>query len=81
MYQQNALDLQNYPFENYFTMPQRIKYINAEGHPHEQVLQIIKRKSKEIIVRDPNDDHVFSIPRHSVESISDPKKEKDKDTE
>jgi len=56
---------------------QRIKYINKAGYTLDQVLKIIKRKSKEIIVRDPNDGHEFPIPRHAVESISEPEKEKD----
>ena len=49
---------------------QNIRYTNKLGHPTELVVQIIKKRSKDIIVRLPEDDREFSIPRKAVESIS-----------
>ena len=57
-------------------MPQRIIYTNREGLRNSQVLKILRKKSKVITVQDPNDGHIFDIPRQAVESIEDPKKEK-----
>jgi hypothetical protein len=56
---------------------QRIKYISKEGEHHDQVLKIVKRLSKVIVVRHPDSDETetFTIPRGSVESIQEAKKE------
>ena len=48
---------------------QRIKYFNKTGDPCDMILQIIKKQSKYILVRNPEDNHEFTIPRIAVESI------------
>ena len=56
---------------------QRIKFINQEGYPCDMVLQIVKKLSKVIIVKDSEGNLLAPIPRNSVESISEPKKEEE----
>jgi hypothetical protein len=46
------------------------------GMPCDQVLKIVKKRSKDILVRNPEDNHEFTIPRNAVESISDIQDEK-----
>jgi hypothetical protein len=54
---------------------QRIVYINKAGNRMDVVLQIVKKLSKVIIVKDTEGNLIAPIPRNSVESISDPVKE------
>ena len=54
----------------------RVNYINKAGFPCSKVVRILKKQSKVIRVQDPEDGNEFPIDRHSVESISDPEKEK-----
>ena len=54
---------------------QRIKYINKAGEPYDMVLKIIKKQSKVIIVMNPEDESIISIPRGAVISISEDKME------
>ena len=53
-----------------------MNYINKAGFPCSKVVRILKKQSKVIRVQDPEDGNEFPIDRHSVESISDPEKEK-----
>ena len=54
----------------------RIKYITKDGERYDLVLKIVKKLSKVIIVRNPDDGHEFMIQRNAVESISDIQNEK-----
>ena len=56
---------------------QRIKYISKEGEHHDQVLKIVKRLSKVIVVKHPEseDNDTFTIPRGAVQSIEPAKKD------
>ena len=57
-------------------MLQRIIFINKEGQWNDMVLDIIGKKSKCIIVRNPEDGLLMPpIPRKNIESISDPVKD------
>jgi hypothetical protein len=60
-------------------MLQRIRFINKEGLPNDMVLKIVKRQSKNIIVRNPEDDSLMTIPRGAVQEISEAKKEEEID--
>lgn len=56
---------------------QRVTYINKTGQTISLVLEIIGRRSKNIIVKN-QDGNTFEIPRRDIESIEDPEKnEKD----
>ena len=55
-------------------MLQRITFINKNGKPCDMVLDIIKKDSKFLRTRNPEDGKLFDIPRGAVESISDPEK-------
>ena len=57
-------------------MLKRIKYINKDGQPYDMVLDLIRKKSKDIVVRRIDDNFEFTIPRKAVESITDPEKTK-----
>lgn len=54
-------------------MIQRIIYINKAGQTIDMVFDIIGKKSKNIIVKRPDDDAIMIIPRKDIESITDPK--------
>ena len=55
-------------------MLQRIIYINKAGETLDLVLDIIGKKSKCLIVRNPEDGKEYNIPRHDIESIEEPQK-------
>lgn len=57
-------------------MLQRVRFIDKFGNPCSLVMRIVKRKSKTIILQNPEDDHIIEIPRSSVESIEEVKNEK-----
>jgi hypothetical protein len=61
-------------------MLQRIIYISLIGERHDIILEIIKKKSKVIVCRNPEDDSMMDIPRHSVIEILPAKIEKDAQT-
>jgi hypothetical protein len=53
-------------------MIQRVIFINKAGETLDMVLDIIGRKSKDLIVRHPETGEEFPIPRRFIESISEP---------
>jgi hypothetical protein len=55
-------------------MIQRIVYINKAGETLSLVLDIIGKKSKCLIVRNPEDGKISNIPRKDIDTISDPEK-------
>ena len=55
---------------------QRIVFINKLGDTVDMVLEIIGKKSKNIITRQPDDGAILIIPRKDVEVIRDIDKEK-----
>jgi hypothetical protein len=56
---------------------QRIIYINIIGEHRDQVLDVVKRRSKFIDVINPATGDIIPIPRNSIESITEPLNEKD----
>lgn len=59
-------------------MLQRIIYLNKDGYPYDRVWDIIGKRSKNIIVKDPMDGKISEIAREDIESISEPEIEKEK---
>lgn len=53
---------------------QEITYLNIGGYPNIQVLEIVKKRSKDILVRDPESGKEFPIPRRAVVEIKEAKK-------
>jgi hypothetical protein len=56
---------------------QRITFINKDGQPYDLVLDIIKKQSKIIVTRNPEDGSILNIPRNAIESIETPIIEKE----
>ena len=53
---------------------QRIVYLNKVGETLDQVLDIIGKRSKNIVVKHPGESKSFEIPRKDIEEISEPEK-------
>jgi hypothetical protein len=56
-------------------MLQRVIYINIIGEHRDQVLDIVKRRSKFIDVINPATGDIIPIPRNAIESIENPEKD------
>jgi hypothetical protein len=54
-------------------MLQRVIYIDKEGERMDIVARVIRRRSKEIVIKIEDYEYPITIPRGAVESISDPK--------
>jgi hypothetical protein len=57
---------------------QRILFINKEGQPCDMTLDIIRKQSKVIVTRNPEDGTIMNIPRQAVDDILEPVKDDDK---
>jgi hypothetical protein len=57
---------------------QRILFINKEGQPCDMTLDIIRKLSKVIVTRNPEDGTIMNIPRQAVDDILEPVKDDDK---
>jgi len=57
---------------------QRIIFINKEGQPCDMTLDIIRKQSKVIVTRNPEDGSILNITRRSVVEISEPIKDNEK---
>ena len=56
----------------------RVKYINKIGFRNDLILAITKKRSKDIVCKQPDDGAEIIIPRGSVKSIEEPQIEKEK---
>jgi hypothetical protein len=57
---------------------QRILFINKEGQPCDMTLDIIRKQSKVIVTRNPEDGTIMNIPRQAVDDILEAVKDDDK---
>jgi hypothetical protein len=56
---------------------QRVIWLNKVGQEFDMVLDIIGKRSKNIVVKHPGENKSFEIPRKDISEITEPLKEKE----